>query len=165
MSSLLKLDGVSNDVSSLAASNALAALAVFLAAALLVARWLHRSDRIERRSTGLWFAGSIRKQSVRSEHRALRPSRCRLDRDIEAGGSVLAVAEWTVAAHRIDPGSHRSRRERCRRSGGQPAGGSSWRRDPATFFSLRRCVFTVWDTEGVGFRRASGRDCAEFIDG
>ncbi len=38
-------------------------------------------------------------------------------------------------------------------------------RYPATFFSLHRCVFAVWDSEGVEFRKASGHDCTNFIDG
>jgi hypothetical protein len=54
---VLNVDELSNDVSSLATSNALVALTFLLAAALLIARWLHRSDRFEHRSPGLWFAG------------------------------------------------------------------------------------------------------------
>ncbi len=38
-------------------------------------------------------------------------------------------------------------------------------RYPATFFSLHRCVFVVWTSEGVEFRKASGHDCTDFIDG
>jgi hypothetical protein len=38
-------------------------------------------------------------------------------------------------------------------------------RYPATFFSLHRCVFVVWNSEGVEFRKASGHDCTDFIDG
>jgi hypothetical protein len=38
-------------------------------------------------------------------------------------------------------------------------------RYPATFFSLHRCVYVVWNSTGVEFRKASGRDCTDFIDG
>ena len=38
-------------------------------------------------------------------------------------------------------------------------------RYPATFFSLHRCVYVVWSDTAVDFRRASGDDCTDFIDG
>ena len=57
MSSLLSVDGVSNNVSSLAASSAVVALAGLLVASVLVARWLHGSSRFAPRPSSLWFAG------------------------------------------------------------------------------------------------------------
>ena len=57
MSLLPRVGGASNDVSSLAASNALVVLVGFLAAAWLIAGWQHRSGRFTRRSQGVWFAG------------------------------------------------------------------------------------------------------------
>lgn len=38
-------------------------------------------------------------------------------------------------------------------------------RYPATFFSLHRCVYAVWDSNGVEFKKASGHACTDFIDG
>lgn len=303
MSSLLKVDGVSNDVSSLAASNALVALAVFLAAALLGARWLHRSDRFERRSTGLWFAGlaSLALIIAVTLFRDGLPTTIRLgnlgewsadglrqlSRDpfgssqfvlnivlfVPAGaawtvisrrpvlswlalsglslfiesiqavtgagandvadlaanslgaavGAAIVAAFWAICGNRNIDLSGRSRRlllagvaatalallagwfigasnrqqkvEDVLRSkfadtdrsdiealldsdpsavfgastdyadGTRYSGDTIEIRYPATFFSLRRCVFAVWDSEGVEFRKASGHDCTDFIDG
>lgn len=38
-------------------------------------------------------------------------------------------------------------------------------RYPTTFFGLHRCVFAVWSPGGVVFRKASGQECTDFIDG
>ena len=37
-------------------------------------------------------------------------------------------------------------------------------RYPAAFFGLQRCVYVVWTSAGVEFRKASGRACTDFID-
>lgn len=303
MSSLVKLGGASNDVSSLAASNALLALAVLLVAALFVARWLHHSDRFEARSTGLWYAGltSVALIIAVTLFRDGLPTAIRLGnlsdwstdglrrltRDpfgssqfvlnivlfVPAGaswtlisrrpvaswlalsglsviiesiqavtgagandvadlvsnslgaaiGSAIVVGFWTIRGDRITNLSSRSRRLlltvaavaalgllagwfagasnrqqnvedvlRTKFAGTDRANieallesdpsavfgatadysdGTRYSADtieiryPATFFSLHRCVFAIWDSDGVEFRKASGSDCTAFIDG
>lgn len=303
MSSLLQVGGVSNDVSSLAASNALLALAVLLVAALLAARWLHRSDKFALRSTGLWFTGmaSLALIVAVTLFRDGLPTTIRLgnlgdwsadglrqlSRDpfgssqfvlnivlfVPAGatwtlisrrpvvswfalsglslliesiqavtgagandvadlaanslgaaiGAAIVVAFWAIRGTRNIDLSSRSRRLllagvavtalallaswftgasnrqqnvedvlRTRFAGTDRAdieallesdpsavfgatadysdgtrysGDTIEIRYPATFFSLHRCVFAVSNSDGVEFRKASGNDCTDFIDG
>lgn len=294
---------MSNDVSSLAASNALLALAAFVAVAVPGARWLHRSDRFALRSTGLWFAGlaSLALIVAATLFRDGLPATIRLgnlgdwsedglrqlSRDpfgssqfvlniglfVPAGtvlalisrrpvvslltltglslliesiqavagvgandvadlaanalgaaiGAAITVAVWAIHGNREVDFPRRSRRLltagvavtalallagwvigashrqqnvedvlRTRFAGtdrtdieallesdpsavfGATASYSDGTRYsdstieiryPATFFSLHRCVFAVWNDDGVEFRKASGHDCTDFIDG
>jgi hypothetical protein len=209
------LGQASNDVSSIAASKAVPALAGLLVLAAGAAWWISRRPRRIARPTLAWFAGFASVAVIV----AVTLFRDGLPTRFNAGG----LAHWSTAGLRLlsrDPlGSSQfmlnvvlfvpagmtwtwplgaSRRQQRVESALRVAFAGTDRssievilaatpnavfgavtdvadgirrsddaleiRYPATFFSLHRCVFVVWTSTSVDFRKASGQDCTDFID-
>jgi hypothetical protein len=133
------MGGAGNDLSSIAASSSLAVLTALVVAGAFAAWWCHAHVQRVDGSFIAWFAGFTSVALIVS----VTLFREGLPNMFDVGG----LGAWSSVG--------------LRRLSRDPLGSSQFVLNIVLF----RCVYVVWVSDGVEFKKASGHDCTDRIDG